>query len=347
MNDQHYAVVVGINRYPGLSDLTGARADAEAFAEWLEREGGGRLPPANVKRVIASDEEEASFGADIGAAKPVREQIEDALSDVAAAAKAAVQANSEAWERTRVYLYVAGHGLAPSGGEGALYLANAREDAPRHLELAEYRRWCTGCAYFREVIVFADCCRTRENAARALSPTLIPCAAAFVNRQTTWVVGFGSGLGEPTYEDEARGHFTKALLEGLENAKGDETGALTAAELAPYVKSAVAEQTKHLPHPQTAEIWGDLGARIVFRPEPPAARARREVTISFPPGYAGRVELRRGLQPIGTHDAGTGPWTLPLEEGMYEVAPDAGEPPAEFAKKGLFPVVGGGAHVQL
>jgi hypothetical protein len=53
MNDHHYAVVVGINRYPGLSDLTGARADAEAFAQWLEDGDGGALPAANIRRVMA------------------------------------------------------------------------------------------------------------------------------------------------------------------------------------------------------------------------------------------------------------------------------------------------------
>ena len=347
MNDQHYAVVVGIDRYPGLSDLTGARADAEAFARWLERPDGGALPPPNVKRVMATDDEEAAFGTDASAARPVREQIEDALADAAAAARAAVEANRDEWERTRLYLYVAGHGLAPSGGEGALYLANAREDRSRHLELGEYRKWCSQCAYFREVIVFADCCRTRNNTARAQMPTLDPCPAPIVNGQTTWVVGYGSGLGEPTYEDDARGYFTRALIEGLEHAKLDEDGAVTASTLAPYVKSAVAEQTRDKLHPQTAELYADAGARVVFRAGPPTARAKRQVAISFPPGYAGRVELRLGMEPIGVHDAAAGPWSLELEEGIYEVAAAAGEPPAAFAEHGLFKVVGGDASVQL
>jgi hypothetical protein len=54
VNEHHYAVVVGINRYPGLSDLRGARADAGAFADWLERPDGGAVPPANVNFGTAS-----------------------------------------------------------------------------------------------------------------------------------------------------------------------------------------------------------------------------------------------------------------------------------------------------
>jgi hypothetical protein len=296
---------------------------------------------------MATGAEEATFGVDAGAAKPVREQIEDALVEVVAAAKAAVRANPNVWASTRLYLYVAGHGLAPGGGEGALYLANAREGASRHLELSEYRKWCTRCADFSEVIVFADCCRTRNNTVRALPPTLDECGAAVQNRQTTWVVGYGSGLGDPTYENEARGYFTSALIQGLTNAKPDDTGAVTAATLAPYVKTVVAQRTSSKRYPQRAEMYADAGARVVFRTPAPVAPVTQQVTINFPPGYGGRLELRRGLQPIGSHDASTGPWALPLEEGLYEVAPVPGEPPAGFAEHGLFKVVGGDTNVQL
>jgi hypothetical protein len=42
VNDLHFAVVVGINRYPGIKDLKYARDDAERFRDWLvDLEGGG------------------------------------------------------------------------------------------------------------------------------------------------------------------------------------------------------------------------------------------------------------------------------------------------------------------
>ncbi|NTV96679.1 MAG: hypothetical protein HGA75_14920, partial [Thiobacillus sp.] len=55
MNDQDYAIVVGINYYPGLGSLQGAEYDAGQFAAWLEDPAGGGLPPANVRRVRSSD----------------------------------------------------------------------------------------------------------------------------------------------------------------------------------------------------------------------------------------------------------------------------------------------------
>ena len=166
------------------------------------------------------------------------------------------------------------------------------------------------------------------------------------NRQTTWVVG--SGLGDPTYEDDARGRFTSVLVEGLANAKTDETGAITAATLAPYLKTAVAERTKTKPHPQSAELYADASARVVFRMQPPTVRVMRQVTISFPYDYVGVVDIRLGLQPpVGTHDVSAGPWSLPLEEGSCEIAPAAGQPPATFNENGLFKVVGGDSDVQL
>ena len=345
MHDHHYAVVVGINRYPGLSDLAGARADAEAFAQWLEKPDGGGLPAANVKRVMATDQEEATFG-DPAGAKPVREQIEDALADAALAARAAVQADPEVWERTR--LLVRRRARACTGRRRGCSVprecTRGCEPPPRARRISQV---VTRCAHFREVIVFADCCRTRVSTIRALPPTLDECPDPLENRQTTWIVGFGSGLGDVTYEDDARGHFTSALIEGLTNAKPDETGAVTAAALAPYVKTAVADRTKSKRYPQKAELYGDFSARVVFRTQPPPARATRQVTISFPQGYTGLVELRRGVQPVGSHDASTGPWSLPLDEGLYEVTPAAGQPPTTFVDNGLFKVVERDRDVQL
>jgi hypothetical protein len=47
-NELHYAIVVGINRYPGIGDLSGARAGAEQLAAWLSDPDVGSLPKANV-----------------------------------------------------------------------------------------------------------------------------------------------------------------------------------------------------------------------------------------------------------------------------------------------------------
>jgi hypothetical protein len=59
-NEHHYAVVVGINRYPGIRDLQAARRDAEDFANWLRDPSGGALPDDDdhIIEVPASTDEE-------------------------------------------------------------------------------------------------------------------------------------------------------------------------------------------------------------------------------------------------------------------------------------------------
>src|SRR3989337_3461357 len=110
LNDLHYAVVVGINRYPGIGDLSGARADAEALGEWLRDPDGGGLPASNVKTVSVTETEEAGFAGARGA-RPTRDEIDYALQDVRDAVRTKLGADQQLWEKTRLSLYVAGHGF--------------------------------------------------------------------------------------------------------------------------------------------------------------------------------------------------------------------------------------------
>jgi uncharacterized caspase-like protein len=348
VNDLHYAVVVGINRYPGIGDLGGARADAEQFMAWLVDADGGALPKENVKHVCAKDEEEATF-VTIEGARPTAVQVDDALLAVTKALRAKLDQDPEQWERTRIYFYVAGHGLAPQGGEGALFLAHADSDAlSRNLELAEYRRWCTTCAWFREVVVFADCCRTRyRKAVRGYGPQLDECEAPWQGKSPTYLIGFGSTLGKPTYElpdpgadDQARGYFTRALLEGLRGAAPrDQTGTITAAALSTYVKTVVSEQTRNLQFPQEAQIVGALAAEIRFGTA--LAPPKRVVSVNLPAEFAGDAKIVKDGRVIATWNSHDRPWRLELEDGIYELQGKG------FAHEGLFKVAGEDRSVEV
>jgi hypothetical protein len=61
VNNLHFGVVVGINRYPGISNLQHARAGAELFRDWLVDPNGGALPPGNVQLVAATAKDEVEF----------------------------------------------------------------------------------------------------------------------------------------------------------------------------------------------------------------------------------------------------------------------------------------------
>lgn len=354
MNELHYAVVVGIDRYPGISDLTGAKADATKFAEWLLHPEGGALPRDNVQVLVKSPDEEATYMS-LETAEPTQDSIDDALRNVVNAIRAHLDVDRSAWPRTRLYLYVAGHGFAPAWSEGSFLVANAGPGIySRNLDLPKYRAYCSACAFFSEVVIFADCCRTRvQPGPEGTGPRLDPCPTPFVDREPTWLIGFAAEVGRDAYEltfgedDEARGYFTRALLEGLRGSAADSTGAVTARSLADHVVQVVETTTRDKRFPQQARFPGDVPA-LVFRPaSETVTRAKRPVTIVFPPGYTARVVLRLNLKPIIKHDTAEGPLRIELQDGYYEVAPDAGEPAAAFADNGLFKVSGEGRNVSL
>ena len=57
MNEQHYALVIGIDRYPDISDLHSARKDAESFFNWLIDPNLGAVPKENIRLITTDDTE--------------------------------------------------------------------------------------------------------------------------------------------------------------------------------------------------------------------------------------------------------------------------------------------------
>ena len=355
MNDLHYAVVVGINRYPGIRDLTYARTDAEAFRDWLVSPQGGELPQENVLLVAATPLEEQGFASAAGA-RPKRSEVDIALRQVNQKVRDHVAQNPNDWDRTRLYLYASGHGIAPPTSQGAMLMADAERDVLGEcIELARYSEWYEGCGVFRELVVLADTCR--ERAAGAPPGTLPPfnlCARPY--GRITKVVGYATGVAEFAFEpvgaddpDDQRGYFTKALLEGLGGAAAvdSELGGITSETLAVYVRKAVEELTKDQQH---AQILVEAGNPILLRPTQVIAqqRPRWKVSIALPAGYQGDVELRRGDHSVVERRAAApAPWQVELEEGLYGVYSVNGAGATPFTNSGLFEVLAGDTNVRL
>src|SRR4051812_18328199 len=108
MNDLHFGVVVGIDRYPGIEDLCYARSDAIAFHTWLTDPAQGAVPEDNTALITAPPDARFETAAD---ARPTQRQVNDALLGFTRAATRVAAGGG--WARTRLYLYVAGHGYAP------------------------------------------------------------------------------------------------------------------------------------------------------------------------------------------------------------------------------------------
>lgn len=340
MNTYHYAVVVGISGYPAIGDLAAPVDDADEFGKWLV--SGGGVPADNIERVVTP----GAPPTQVDLARPIKSDVDRALLRVNAKATSDICGDPDNWQRSRLYIYVAGHGIMPRGGETALLCADAQDGLYEHIELSAYLKWYRFNAVFREVAVFADCCRNWYGNVDA-SP------APFTGKgrpqgRVFYLAGWACGPGDPAYEqteaqippDRRRGYFTRALIDGLQGsaAVDSDVGSITSATLAAYVSRAVGVATAHLPVPQQVAMPLDLVNPMRFgaASAPPSYR----VTILFPETWNDAVQL---LHPDGsrqTWDKAPAAWTLQLRAGIYAVLPDTLDRPPPFTNGGLFVVTG-------
>jgi uncharacterized caspase-like protein len=352
VNDRHYALLVGINAYPGVTPLNGPVNDAHDVRDWLTDPGGGAVPPGNVRLVVSDP-------ADGRPPRPVQDEIEDALIDLNAQAGQEIGDSLAEFARSRLLIYVAGHGIMPGDGDGALLLANARKGAySRNIELRAYTDWYVHAGLYAQVVVYADCCRNWFPQARGTPPTMDDPGRP--NGPVDYLIWYATGPAQSAYEDadaslppdQRRGYFTRALLDGLrEKGLARPDGTITAQSLLGFVRSRVdatvpgnAESGR-----QRVTVVGTLtdpAHDIVLSSSATTAKIAT-VTIHFPAGFAAAVELEL---PDGTRraaDAGAGPWTLELPVGRYGVVLAGTEDAGPFAGEGLFRVDGADRDVHL
>lgn len=353
MNDLHHAVVVGINRYPAISDLQGARGDAGRFRDWLADPTGGNVPEGNIALVTATERDERE--ADVMSAVPTRENVNRALYRAHCAVRASVERDGGAWADTRLYVFLAGHGIAPFGGDAALLMANAAIDLlGNHIAVRPYLSWYESASPFHEIVFFADCCRTRFGGVTAFGPPFTDTTEA--PDKVEAFVGYASALGDPAYEqhevdpDQSRGHFTTALLEGLRGAGGGtvtSAGQVTSDSLADYVRRHVLDRTARELVPQEARFLRETSTPIVFA-QGLQGVGSYPVTLRFPAGFRGRVELRgRDITAPRWLDIADADHVEALVPGLYKAVPESLTAP-ELTDGGFFEVVtGGGGVVQF
>jgi hypothetical protein len=355
VNDAHYAVVVGIDRYPFIRDLRGPMNDANRFAAWLGDAAGGGLPGQNVHVVKATLPEEAL--ADPYEVVPTTKEINRALQRVNTEIRGRIEDDPDVYDRSRLYFFVAGHGIAPTGGKAALLAADASpQEMGYNLELTRYADWYETNALFREAAFFADCCRNRVNEAPAFGPPFT------VDSKTDGAVdvllAFATSVGTWAYEKTGldqdpsltRGYFSVALLEGLHGAAVDEeVGRVTADRLTGYIKRFVREQSEKDGRvvAQTAVVTGSLDPPMLFGPAGMTVRPMRWVVLEPPAGFAGPiVVLDHSLRPLQTVDAAARS-RLRLADGFYQAVPSGPPDATVFADEGRFAVQGGDLVVQL
>lgn len=256
--DAHYAVVVGIDHYVHdkvLRPLNGASADARRFVEWLLDEAGGALRSDQVRALATSG---VHVGVDTFDSPPIQEVLQwhviQALGEVNQEMLERIR-NSEpgVYERSRLYIFFAGHGVMAPNVQAALLTSEA--GAPGAfgwgVNVTDLAQWYFDHGPFKQVICFADCCRTYYKDIRFNSVNLDAYLRDGLSR--SWILkGFATLPDEISLEsftaDEVRGVFSKALVDALQKDVDPGTRSIDHMSLTEAVGRRV-EQTTPPPGP--------------------------------------------------------------------------------------------------
>lgn len=350
-NEGHFAVVVGINRYPGISHLECSRGDAVEFARWLIDPNGGNVPEKQIHLIVA----DLPADANPRDAVPTRIQIREKLRECMDAAIALTKKDINLWQSTRLYYYYSGHGIAPSVNDAALLAANATKvDMTEHLSAKHLLEYFVTHQWFREVIVFADCCR---DSLQSVTPT--PNEWHDEPRNYGAVSHFfaaGTRHGKKSFEEPAdegqvdgngtrRGYFTRALLDGLWGgaAVGAKGGKITNAELIKYMRNHMAKATEN-------RALGPLGPDfpfpgqedIIFRIPTKLPSLRVHLVGAAPVGLRMEGGPENEIY-VGQPD-GAGNFDFELPVGVYEALSLEGDPPVPVLKGWFCKVSEGSNH---
>ncbi len=315
-NDDHFALVIGIDAYECFSGLEGAVNDAKNFIAWLADPRGGDVPAENVRSLFTD-----------GTTQDPRFDV--VLDEVARFVGEYEEANG-ARIGTRLYIYLAGHGINVGDlGDCGLVVTNASLVMnDRNLPGKLLARKLMSAGAFDEVVLLMDCCREviAKNPSGQL-PVLnrlqtVPASGTVVEGLATKWNRFSR---EKTLPDlggngsSVQGIFTHAVLDGLRRAV-DENGNVTAEQLRGYVR----EYADRLgAADQTAEILADPRDIVICTPTDPTTTV---YVTTNPPGTG--FDVRDGSLNVMSNltrapgDAGF--VSVPLEPGTYTFCTPAG-----------------------
>lgn len=232
-----HGIVIGIDGYPGLSDLKGPCNDAQSFKSWLLDPTKGGLNDENVNTILSRDLHMAS--SDIADARPLQSELENLFMPYIEAA-----ANKQHIDG-RFFIFVAGHGFAdPDDMESAaLYAANAQKLFAANLAISVYVHFFRRQWLFDEIILIMDACRSTSIFHQMGAPPLPRLTAHPNAHKVKTFLGYGAAFNKVTrekeFEDETRGVFTTAVLDALENAPANRMGRVTGSVVKNHIHNII------------------------------------------------------------------------------------------------------------
>jgi len=289
-------------------------------------------------------------------AKPTCDEIFDALESAIAALTDKFEVNPDVWLESRLYLFVAGHGIAPTARDAALLAANAdKKHLNEHISTESLLEYFSRVQHFRELVIFADCCRTQAPRAKQAPAPWTDDDVRRGNVRKFFAVG--ADFLTKSYEEveglpeERRGYFTRALLDGLTGgARKTSSGQVGSTALKEFIENHMQRNSeKRFFKPLQPDFIDEgRGGDILFG-APVTATTTPVETIAPPRRYGVQLTIDlpsiAALEIVGPENAtanrSNGTFHCELQIGVYEAVPIAGDPPSRISKNWFFKVTEG------
>jgi hypothetical protein len=299
-----FALVVGVDDYPGFHSLHGAVNDARAFHAWVTDPEGGGVAQDRARLVVSAPDP----------VRPLQDDIDAKLVEVMAAA-------DELGGGRRLYFYFSGHGASNLGGPNddvALLVANWSENLARFaLSSRDYSSKIGTDGLFEEITVFLDCCRTASSVGVIGRPPAMTYKMTSRRYPSTLTfVAHAAEAGRPAFETPEtalwQGVFTRSLLQILRSAPAGISAADLKAQLESAVRTGGAGQQPQVNNQLRAEAsFGSRGALPRLRVTFVSARGRVRL-------------LDGGGRKLAEHEVTPDPWELALGVSLYKLVDEGG-----------------------
>lgn len=326
----HFAILVAITRYPGISSLQGPENDALAFREWLLDPDGGDMPDENIYLLCSSDYQAAPNPYD---ESPTETQFKKILNGLLKDTSQSDQWKERVGER--LYLFFAGHGFTAGAlPNPALFTAQAQQNDPAHIAALQYAARIQNAAFFDEIVLVFDCCQD------VLFSTPVPDTLwSAPNRpQRAAAVKFMPALAAPrgrqSFEDidhsPVHGYFSSVFIDALKTAAADPIGRVTARAVQDRVlelwkQKGYEAKTGYAPPiypPPDLVLYTRRVRTPSRRPVPPPPTATYDVVFQNPdPG----AEIALAKSSGGIVATGRGGLIASVPAGRYSVRVQIGE----------------------
>jgi hypothetical protein len=226
---------------------------------------------------------------------------------------------------TRLYLYTSGHGFSPRARQGCLLAGDAAErQFSANVYPSGWIDWLQDADYFREYVLWMDCCMDRVVVTPPTLPPLDPLGVGAAPGPT--FIAFAAprplkAVEKSIPEDAGRWHgiFTWNLLQGLRGAAINEFGNITGRSLADWLRQTQLGWLDKVDcsNPELAKepaIIAEDDALIFARGVGPMAL---RVTLRLPAAMAGQ-QVRLWT---GTPARAGAPFAIPVEGATVDLLP--------------------------